>query len=183
MAETTPMRIRENDPFSEEMFEELVNLCGDFERRGIFLRAVCRRATASEFWVRNLARKATSFRLQTSTDWFYPDSNPARLFGVDGHVVLCVEAAKRGYQVTIRKSALRCSGLGLALLLHCLTPPSRALACVVGTGTGATCTQSALNACLPGGGSFDGTVTFNCGGAATITVTSTKNIGAGTHHH
>jgi len=26
-----------------------------------------------EFWVRNIARKATSFRLQTSTDWFYPD--------------------------------------------------------------------------------------------------------------
>ncbi len=26
-----------------------------------------------EFWVRNLARKNTSFRLQTSTDWFYPD--------------------------------------------------------------------------------------------------------------
>jgi len=26
-----------------------------------------------EFWVRNLARKATSFRLQTSKDWFYPD--------------------------------------------------------------------------------------------------------------
>jgi type III restriction enzyme len=26
-----------------------------------------------EFWVRNLARKTTSFRLQTSTDWFYPD--------------------------------------------------------------------------------------------------------------
>lgn len=25
------------------------------------------------FWVRNLARKITSFRLQTSTDWFYPD--------------------------------------------------------------------------------------------------------------
>jgi type III restriction enzyme len=25
------------------------------------------------FWVRNLSRKATSFRLQTSTDWFYPD--------------------------------------------------------------------------------------------------------------
>ncbi len=25
------------------------------------------------FWVRNLVRKATSFRLQTSTDWFYPD--------------------------------------------------------------------------------------------------------------
>lgn len=26
-----------------------------------------------EFWVRNLSRKPTSFRLQTSTDWFYPD--------------------------------------------------------------------------------------------------------------
>lgn len=25
------------------------------------------------FWVRNLPRKSTSFRLQTSTDWFYPD--------------------------------------------------------------------------------------------------------------
>jgi type III restriction enzyme len=26
-----------------------------------------------EFWVRNLPLKATSFRLQTATDWFYPD--------------------------------------------------------------------------------------------------------------
>ena len=26
-----------------------------------------------EFWMRNLVRKTTSFRLQTSTDWFYPD--------------------------------------------------------------------------------------------------------------
>ena len=25
------------------------------------------------FWVRNLAHRSTSFRLQTSTDWFYPD--------------------------------------------------------------------------------------------------------------
>jgi len=58
--------------------------------------------------------------------------------------------------------------------------PTRAAACVVGTGTGASCTESALDACLPGGGSFDGTVTFNCGGAATITVTSTKTISADT---
>jgi len=29
--------------------------------------------TEVKFWVRNLARKATSFRLQTSSDWFYPD--------------------------------------------------------------------------------------------------------------
>jgi type III restriction enzyme len=28
---------------------------------------------AVKFWVRNLARKSTSFRLQTSSDWFYPD--------------------------------------------------------------------------------------------------------------
>ena len=26
-----------------------------------------------QFWIRNLARRATSFRLQTSQDWFYPD--------------------------------------------------------------------------------------------------------------
>jgi type III restriction enzyme len=26
-----------------------------------------------EYWVRNLARKSSSFRLQTSKDWFYPD--------------------------------------------------------------------------------------------------------------
>jgi type III restriction enzyme len=26
-----------------------------------------------QFWVRNLSGKSTSFRLQTSTDWFYPD--------------------------------------------------------------------------------------------------------------
>jgi len=26
-----------------------------------------------EFWFRNLSRKPTSLRLQTSTDWFYPD--------------------------------------------------------------------------------------------------------------
>ena len=76
----------------------------------------------------------------------------------------------------MRKRALRCSGLGLALLLQCLTLPSRALACVVGT-----CTESALDACLPGGGSFDGTVTFNCGPIpVTITVTSTKTISADT---
>jgi len=60
------------------------------------------------------------------------------------------------------------------------TPTPRGLACVVGTGTGASCTELALNACLPGGGSFTGTVTFNCGGAATITVTSTQTISADT---
>ena len=71
--------------------------------------------------------------------------------------------------------------LVLALLVFSMfaATPS-ALACVVGTGTSASCTEAALNACLPGGGSFDGTVTFACGGAATITVTSTKTINVNT---
>jgi len=53
------------------------------------------------------------------------------------------------------------------LVLAVLGAISSALACGVGTGTSASCTEAALSACLPGGGSFDGTVTFNCGGAAT----------------
>src|SRR5207247_152674 len=71
--------------------------------------------------------------------------------------------------------------LVLALLVFAMfAATSSAFACVVGTGTSASCTEAALNACLPGGGSFDGTVTFACGGAATITVTSTKTISANT---
>ena len=62
------------------------------------------------------------------------------------------------------------------LVFAVLAATSSALACVVGTGTSASCTEAALDACLPGGGSFNGTVTFACGGAATITVTSTKGI-------
>src|SRR2546426_732393 len=71
--------------------------------------------------------------------------------------------------------------LVLALLVFAMFgATSSAFACVVGAGTSASCTEAALNACLPGGGSFDGTVTFACGGAATITVTSTKIISADT---
>src|SRR5207245_7919584 len=71
--------------------------------------------------------------------------------------------------------------LFLALLfLAVLGASSSALACVVGTGTSASCTEAALDACLPGGSSFNGTVTFNCGGAATVTVTSQKTISADT---
>jgi predicted outer membrane repeat protein len=47
---------------------------------------------------------------------------------------------------------------------------------VVGTGTAASCTETALSAALSGGG----TVTFNCGGAATITVGSVHAINADT---
>lgn len=55
-----------------------------------------------------------------------------------------------------------------------------ALACVVGTGTSASCSEAALDDCLPGGIDFDGTVTFSCGGNATITATTTKTINADT---
>ena len=55
-----------------------------------------------------------------------------------------------------------------------------ARACVVGSGTSASCTEEALDACLPGGGSFNGAVTFNCGGAGAITVTSAKTISSAT---
>src|SRR5215472_8750461 len=69
--------------------------------------------------------------------------------------------------------------LAIPLLLW-VAPYSSALACVVGSGNG-TCNETVLNACLPGGGSFDGTVTFDCGTApATILVTSTKTISANT---
>src|SRR5438552_18798028 len=64
------------------------------------------------------------------------------------------------------------------LVLAVFAATSSAVACVVGTGTSTTCTEAMLDACLPGGGSFDGTVTFACGGAATITVTGTKTISA-----
>jgi type III restriction enzyme len=40
-----------------------------------------------KFWVRNLARRTTSFRLQTSRDWFYPDFicqlNDGRILAVE----------------------------------------------------------------------------------------------------
>jgi len=55
--------------------------------------------------------------------------------------------------------------------------PQRAFpAGVVGTGTPDSCTEAALDAALVGGG----LVTFDCGGAATITLTNTKNITADT---
>jgi len=54
--------------------------------------------------------------------------------------------------------------------------PSSALACVVGTGTSASCTEAALDNCLPGGGGFDGTVTFDCGGPSTIVLRGPKTI-------
>ena len=79
--------------------------------------------------------------------------------------------------VTVGLTAV--AAVTVALPLLPAFTPRAALACVVGTGSG-TCTESTLNTCLPGGGSFDGTVTFNCGGAATIIVTGTKTVSADT---
>jgi len=76
--------------------------------------------------------------------------------------------------MTLGLTAVVAVTVGLPLLP--VFQPRAALACVAGTGTSASCTETALDACLPGGGSFDGTVTFNCGGSATITVTATKSI-------
>ena len=80
--------------------------------------------------------------------------------------------------MTIGLTAVVAVTVGLPLLP--VFQPRAALACVVGTGTSASCTEVALNACLPHGGGFDGTVTFNCGGSATITVTATKTIDSNT---
>ena len=74
--------------------------------------------------------------------------------------------------------ACRIAGLALAVVLLLL--PAAARACLVGTGTAPSCTEAALSACLPAGGGFDGTVKFSCGGAASITVTGTKEISAPT---
>src|SRR5262249_61131780 len=69
----------------------------------------------------------------------------------------------------------------LALLVFAVCgATSSAFACVVGTGTAASCTEAALDACLPGGGSFDGTAIFSCGGLAAVAVTHAKNITADT---
>lgn len=68
--------------------------------------------------------------------------------------------------------ALLLAGLAAALMR-----PNLAYAGgVVGNGTPASCTEAALNAALAGGG----LVTFNCGGAATITFTYYKTIEADT---
>ena len=47
---------------------------------------------------------------------------------------------------------------------------------VVGNGTPGSCTEAALNSALSGGGS----VSFNCGGSHTITLTSEKTISSST---
>ena len=55
-------------------------------------------------------------------------------------------------------------------------PPLAYASGVVGNGTPASCTEAAFNAVLTGGG----LITFNCGGAKTITFTFYKSLDADT---
>ncbi len=64
----------------------------------------------------------------------------------------------------------------LATLSVVVSPGFVQAAGVVGTGTPASCTEAALNTALSGGGS----ISFNCGGAATIVLTAPKALVANT---
>jgi predicted outer membrane repeat protein len=59
-------------------------------------------------------------------------------------------------------------GLVMGLLAFAVMPSTAAAGGVVGKGTSASCTEAALKAAVAGGG----TVTFNCGSSATITLTN-----------
>src|SRR5690242_57485 len=80
----------------------------------------------------------------------------------------------------LRRASRACgiSALAVALLVTGMVSAAWP-AGVVGTGTAASCTDAALNAALTGGG----VVTFNCGGPATINIstgTGSKTIAADT---
>lgn len=68
--------------------------------------------------------------------------------------------------------ALRTCFLISSVLLAAALPNLAQAAGVVGNGTPGSCSEAALDAALFGGGD----ITFNCGGAATITITSSKDI-------
>ena len=81
------------------------------------------------------------------------------------------------FQRILRGIRLPAAVLALLALAFALAAPTPSLAAgVVGSGTPASCTESAFDAALSGGG----VVTFNCGGAATIQLTFIKQIAADT---
>ncbi len=95
-------------------------------------------------------------------------------------MIFRVAARRIGALTTATARAQLVMGLATLALAVCVNASST-LACVVGTGTAGSCSEAAFDACLPGGGSFDGTVTFNCGSAPkTITLSTTKAISADT---
>ncbi len=73
-----------------------------------------------------------------------------------------------------------CSRFAIAVTLVsigcAIGPPAARAAGTVGNGTAGSCTEGALNTALTGGGS----VTFDCGGPATITFSATKSIATAT---
>lgn len=77
---------------------------------------------------------------------------------------------------------MRCCLLALFILLLSLLGLSSqhvyAADAVVGTGTPASCTEAAFDAALSSASSGGGTITFNCGGAATISISSQKLLDA-----
>lgn len=87
-------------------------------------------------------------------------------------------AIRLGARMRIRRVGARAALVITAILGAggLSTVDAQAAGTVVGTGTPGSCTEAALDAALAGGG----TITFNCGGAATITVTSTKTISKNT---
>ena len=80
-----------------------------------------------------------------------------------------------------RSNKLLSGEIGIALVLLLIlvwlliARPARG-AGVVGSGTPGSCTEAALNTALSGGGS----ISFNCGGSHTITLTSQKTINSNT---
>src|SRR5215216_3696623 len=66
--------------------------------------------------------------------------------------------------------------LVLIVIFQVALPNAVFAAGTVGTGSAASCTETALNTALAGGGA----VTFNCGGPATINLTTTKTISSNT---
>lgn len=63
-----------------------------------------------------------------------------------------------------------------ALIAH--PAPTQAADAVVGTGTAASCTETAFDTAIATANSGGGTITFDCGGEATISLTSQKIINA-----
>lgn len=69
----------------------------------------------------------------------------------------------------------------LALVAACFllglgAPPARAADAVVGTGTAASCNETAFDAALVVAQAGGGVITFNCGGPATITFQTGKIV-------
>jgi len=82
----------------------------------------------------------------------------------------CRLIAASALDTVLKSPRIAClaAGLAMSLLAFAFTPSPAAAGGVVGTGSAGSCTEAALKAAVAGGG----TVTFNCGSSATITLTN-----------